>query len=206
MEAAGSLTEDPAPSGSESAASDDLRLRLHGSRAEAHAARQEARRLARELALTRRLLKFAVDLSPPLPPPPRRSAVAMPVRATLLTARMIYHLDSCQSRGGQMEIVGWAFCPVPEWDGAATAAILLFKTDAAIFQAVAAQVPRPDVAAHYAGQPAEATGRARGLERVGFRCEVWHDSLPANVDLELALRLECAGRVCEHALGTRLRI
>ena len=44
----------------------DLRLRLHGSQAQELAARAEVRRLARELALTRRLLRFAFDGPPPV--------------------------------------------------------------------------------------------------------------------------------------------
>ena len=45
----------------------DLRLRFQGSHEQEQAARAETRRLARELALARRLLKFSFDG----PPPPR---------------------------------------------------------------------------------------------------------------------------------------
>ncbi len=182
----------------------DLRLRLQGSLAQEAAARAEARRLARELALARRLLKFSFD-----GPPPVRVVEAAEIRrspAGLLTDRMIYHLDVCEDRGTHTAVSGWAFCPANGWDmRAATIQVLLRHGDTA-YLAVGGCVPRPDVAAFYATQPVEASGGARGLEGAGFACEILNDSLPAGLDLQVVLRLECEGLACEQFTGQRLRL
>ena len=182
----------------------DLRLRLHGSQAQELAARAEARRLARELALTRRLLKFAFD-----GPPPVRAVGAIPVErapALLLTVPLIYHLDACENRGDHVAISGWAFCPVEGWDARAALVTLRLHHGDTTHIAFAGSVPRPDVAAHYATQPSGAAGGARGLEGAGFACEIITGSLPAGVDLKVILRLECEGRACEQFTGQRLHL
>ncbi len=182
----------------------DLRLRLQGSLAQESAARAEARRLARELALARRLLKFFSD-----GPPPARAPVAVEIRpapARLLTGRMVYHLDMCENHGTHTAVSGWAFCPAHGWDmRAATIKVLLRHGDTA-YEAVGGCVPRPDVAAFYATQPVEASGGARGLEGAGFACEILNDSLPADLDLQVVLRLDCESLACEQFTGQRLRL
>ena len=182
----------------------DLRLRLHGSQTQERAARAEARRLARELSLARRLLKFAFD-----GPPPVRMVEAARIEgspASLLTARMIYHLDTCEDRGTHTAISGWAFCPFAGWDARATAVTLRLHHGDTTYVAFTAFVPRPDIAVHYAAQPPEASGGALGLEGAGFACEILNDSLPAGIDLKVILRLECEGRACEQFTGQRLRL
>ena len=182
----------------------DLRLRLHGSQTQELAARAEAHRLARELALTRRLLKFSFD-----GPRPVRTVEAARIErspALLLTARMIYHLDACENRGDHVAISGWAFCPVNGWDARATTVTLRLHQGDTTYVALAGVVPRPDVAAHYATQPPAACGGARGLEGAGFACEILGDSLPAGIDLKVILCLECEGRSCEQFTGQRLRL
>lgn len=194
----------------------DLRLRLQGSQEQEAAARAEARRLARELAVAHRLLKFAGDGNLPMPPervrpaaPPRPAEKVAPVnprvRAVRLTEKVTYHLDTCETRGEYTAISGWAFRPAEGWDGRATTVTLLFRDGATVYAAPACRVARGDVAAFYAAQEAGLTGGAVGLDGAGFACEVWHDSLPAGVDLEIVLRLECAGRACEQPTGTPLR-
>ena len=179
----------------------DLRLRLQGSQEQLLATRREARRLARELAIARRLLKFTSGNPPPprvRPPlvaaPPVSAEAEIPrQRATLLTEPVIYHLDACESRGRSTTISGWAFRPAPEWDARATTVTLLFRHGATVYYATAGRVPRVDVAAHFAAQPVSLFGGARGLDSTGFTCEVRHDSLPAGMDLEIVLRLEMRG-------------
>ena len=182
----------------------DLRTRLQGSQAQEQAARAEARRLARELALARRLLKFAFD-----GPPPVRVAAAEEIPrapAALLTAGMIYHLDACEDFGTHTAISGWAFCPVHGWDARAAAVTIRLHHGDTTYTAVGGCVPRPDVAAHYATLPPEAGGGARGLEGAGFACEILNDSLPVGVDLKLILRLEYEGLACEQFTGRCLRL
>ena len=192
---------------------DDLSLQLRASQAQERAFRAEARRLARELALTRRLLRFSGDNPPPAHP--RQPPVAVPAgtatgatrrRATLLTEPVIYHFDACQNRGTYTAIAGWAFRPAPGWDARATTVTLLFRHGLAVFQATATRMPRPDVAAHFAAQGAGLTGGATGLDGVGFGCEILHESLPADAAMEITLRLECAGMACEQSTGTLLRL
>ena len=182
----------------------DLRLRLRSSQAQERAARAEARRLARELALARRLLKFSFDG----PPPVRVVEAAQIGRASagLLTARMVYHLDTCENLGTHTAISGWAFCPVDGWDARAATVTLRLHHGDTTYVASAGFVPRPDIAAHYAAQPPEASGGARGLEGAGFACEILNASLPAAVDLKVILRLEGEGRACEQFTGHRLRL
>ncbi len=190
----------------------DLRRRLQGSQEQEAAARAEARVLARELALARRLLRFADGQSapgharPPSPPRPTPTPEIPRLRAARLTDRVIFHLDACEDRGAFTAISGWAFRPAPEWNGRATTVTLLFRDGATVYVAAAARVPRPDVAAHYAAQPVNIAGGASGLDGAGFACEILHDSLPAGVDLDIGLRLECAGLACEQPTGTRLRL
>ena len=181
-----------------------LLLRLQGREAEARDARAEARRLARELALVRRLLKFTGTGRVPVPPA-APAAGAAPGQATPLTQRVIYHLDTCENRGAHTTISGWAFRPANPWDARETVVTLHFRHGGSIHQVVANPVPRPDVAAFYAGQP-DLAGGATGLEGVGFACEVLNDSLPAGVDLEIWLRLECGPLACEQPTGTLLRL
>ncbi len=199
----------------------DLKRRLQGSREQEAAARAEARALARELAVARRLLRFAsanaatATAHPPSPAPPVLAAEETPPpvppaetprrRAEPLTAPVIYHLDACENRGEYTAITGWAFRPAPGWDARATTVTLLFRDGATVHAAAAVRVPRPDVAAHFAAQPTDLTGGATGLDGVGFACEILHDSLPAGVELEIALRLDGAGRACEQPTGTTLR-
>ena len=191
----------------------DLRQRLDGKEAQLLAARAGVRRLARELAVARRLLKFAGGS--PLPARPRPPSPTLPLplqtdtvprrRAALLTDTVIYHLDSCQNLGAYTSVSGWAFRPAPGWDARATAVTLHFRHGATVYAAAASRVPRPDVAAYFAAQGDGISGGASGLDGVGFTCEILHDSLPAGVDLEIALRLECAGMACEQPTGTPLR-
>ena len=181
----------------------DLRLRFQGKEAQLLAARAEARRLALELPLTRRLLKFALD---GLPPGRRVAATqAAPRRAALLTAPARFHLDACEHQGQHTVISGWAFRPVLAWDSHAATVTLLFRHGETAYAATTGPVPRPDVAAHFAAQAPEESGGAVGLEGAGFRCEIVNESLPEGVEWELVLRLECAGVACEQATGQRLR-
>ena len=187
----------------------DLRLRLHGSRTQERAVRVEARTLARELALTRRLLNFFQGAEAPLRTP-RQSPVAVNtvprVRAVRLDGRTLFHLDTCQNHGTCTALAGWAFRPVPEWDAqAALVTVLLRGAGGEAFTVSTGRILRGDVAAHFAAQPVEAGG-ARGIAGAGFACEVLHESLPAGADLEVVLRLEMAGTVCEQRTGQRLQL
>ncbi len=217
MKSEGIWTEDQgAGTAADLAIMSDLRLRLQGREEQETAARTEARRLARELTVAHRLLKFTSGTSapirerPPSPPRPKPAAAAAeaipPQRAMLLTDTVIFHVDSCQDQGAFTAISGWAFRPAPEWDGRSTTIRLLFRYGATVYAATASRMPRPDVAAFYAGQPISLSGGASGVDGAGFTCEILHDSLPAGVDLEITLRLECAGLACEQPTGTRLRL
>ncbi len=180
----------------------DLKLRLQGALAQERAARAEARRLARELTLARRLLQFFFD-----GPPPERAVVATDIRpatARLLTAETRFHLDACRTQGMSTAITGWAFRPVAAWDGRTAKIELMLRHGATAYAAATGRFPRPDVATYFAAQPA-AAGGARGLDGTGFACEILNDSLPAGVDLEIVLRLECAGLTCEQPTGQTLR-
>ena len=78
---------------------------------------------------------------------------------------MIYHLDVCESHGTHTVVSGWAFCPVDGWDARLTVARVLRATATTVYMATGGCVPRPDIAAHYAGQLRVARGagsRARG--------------------------------------------
>ena len=181
----------------------DLRLRLQGSQTQETAARAEARRLAHELALARRLLKFSFD-----GPAPVRTAAAADGRrlsTALLTGKMVYHLDVCERRGTHTVIAGWAFCPLAGWDARFATVTLILRHDDIAYMTGGGSVPRPDIAAHYAAQPAGASGGARGLEGAGFSCEILHDSLPADTEWKVVLRLDCDGLACEQFTGRRLR-
>ncbi len=195
----------PTSSGIDPAVLADLRLRLRSSQAQELAARGEARRLARELALARRLLRFSFD--GPLPPVrvvEEKTSAREPAR--LLTGTMIYHLDACEKRGDHAAVSGWAFCPVDGWDATLAVATLRLHHGETTYTVPTVQVPRRDVAALYATQPSETCGGARGLEGAGFACEIPNDSLPAGIDLKVILRLECEGRACEQFTGQRLRL
>ncbi len=193
----------PEGSPAEQALIEDLRLRLRGAQTQETAVRAEARRLGRELAVARRLLRFFFDG----PPPARLPATAKirPVPAAPLTGEVRFHLDACRPLGGHTAITGWAFCPVAAWDGHAATVVLVFRQADTAYAVATGRMPRPDVAAHFAAQPA-AAGGACGLEGVGFGCEVLNDSLPAGVDLEIVLRLECAGLLREQPTGQTLRL
>ena len=119
---------------------------------------------------------------------------------------VVYHLDACEDQGTFTAISGWAFHPAPSWNSRDTTVTILFRHGTSIYYVAAGCVPRPDVAAHYALQVPQSYGGARGLDSAGFACEILHDSLPANVDWEIALRLECAGKVCVQPTSHRLRL
>ena len=194
----------PEGTNAELALVEDLKGRLQGAQSQEIAARAEARRLMRELSVARRLLRFFVN-----GPPPARSATAAgmsPVSATLLTGDVRFHLDACQQHGAHTAITGWAFCPVAAWDGHLAEIVLIFRHGSKAYFVPTGWMPRPDIAAHFALQPTEAAGGARGLDGAGFACEILNDSLPAGVDLEIVLRLECEGLACERSTGQRLRL
>jgi hypothetical protein len=183
----------------------ELRLQLRASQDQARAARAEARRLAREMVLTRRLLTFSF----------RESALALALAkeeavprssAALLEQPLCYHIDSCQNEGNYTTISGWAFRPHPGWDSQQTTVTLLFHGGATTYYAATIRVARPDIATHYAARGGLASGGACGLEGAGFACKVLHESLPAGLDLDVALRLECAGMACEQSTASRLRL
>lgn len=185
----------------------DLRLRLQGSLKQEAATRAEARQLARELALTRRLLRFAASQAVPLPTrPPEAGATGLGQRAVRLTTEGRFHLEAYDRQDTQTVISGWAFRPVPAWDARRGSVTLLLRHGATVYAAAAGRVPRPDVAAHFAAQPAEESGGASGLEAAGFACGILHDSLPAGVDWEVVLRLEGPGPGCDLPTGRRLRL
>ena len=191
--------------GTDPAVMDDLRQRLQGGRAELLAARATARLLARELALTRRLLRAACG-GASTPRPRQAAALAVTQRAVRLTEATCFHLDTCERQGAHTVFSGWAFRPVPTWDARLATVTLLLRNGAAAYAVPASQVPRPDVAAYFAAQGAEAAGGAAGLDAAGFRCDLVNDSLPAGLDLEIVLRLVCAGVACEQPTGRRLRL
>jgi ADP-heptose:LPS heptosyltransferase len=183
---------------------EDLQLRLQGAYAQVRVARTAARQLSRELALMRRLVKFFFDG----PPPSRvnRTGEIQCQPAVLLTERVIYHLEVCQNQGTHTAISGWAFRPARDWDASATSVTLLFRSGYATYSAPTRRVARPDIAAYFAAQPPEVSGGAIGLAGMGFAGEVLNESLPAGVELKIALRLECAGKMCEHATTERVRL
>ena len=185
----------------------DLRLRLRGSQGQEQAARAEARRFAREGALMRRLLAFSHGGE--VPARPRRQVAAGPVpsvRAVCLTTGAIFTLDACQRDGPLVRVSGWAFHPAQTWNGLTATVTVLFRQGLATHAAGTGRLFRPDVATHFATQPDEASGGARGLAYAGFASEIAADSLPQNVELDVVLRLECEGAVCEQPTGRRLRL
>lgn len=182
---------------------DDLRLRLGGAQSGERAARGEVRRLARELAVARRLLNFYVGTLPPASaatPPP-----AIETGTVLLSEELVYHLDTREDLGTHTTISGWAFRPAPGWDARATRVTLLLRHGDTVYATVCDAVRRPDVAAFYAGQPPGANGGATGLDGVGFACEIRRDALPVGTEWKITLRLECAGQACEQFTGEFLR-
>ena len=184
---------------------EDLRQRLQATRVELLATRSAARLLARELALTRRLLSFTSEGA--AGPRAKKSAAASPVQhAVLLTNKTFFHLDTCARRDAHTILTGWAFQPIPEWDARATTVTILLWTGSLTYSVATVPAPRPDVAAHFAAQGPNAAGGAAGLDAAGFRCEIINDSLPEGVDLEIVLRLECAGVVCEQPTGQYVRL
>ena len=191
------------PDHSPDAANDDLRLRYRALFENERAARGEIRRLARELGLARRLLRFYLGTLPPARLP--AAAPAAGPATVLLSEALIYHLDDCEDRGAHTAVSGWAFRPAPGWDARATRISLLLRHEDTVYLTACREVARPDVAASYARQPAGASGGATGLEGAGFACEVSHDALPADTEWKIVLRLECAGRACEQFTGRFLR-
>ena len=186
----------------------DLRLRLHGSQVQELAARAEARRFAREAAVTRRLLAFCYGADARVQNRSRQPLTSQipRVRAARLTGGALFGLDSCQHHGTYVAVAGWAFQPVPGWNGLAATVTVLFRHDRTTYAATAGRVFRADVAAHFATAPDEVTGGARSLANAGFACEVSADSLPGGVDLEVVLRLECEGLVCEQPTDRHVRL
>lgn len=190
------------------AMNDDLRMRLQSSRREERAARAHARRMSRELALSRRLLAFAYGTETPArtaqrPPEPTSTPQ---VRAAVIQAGALFVLDSCRSNGTHVVVAGWAFPPVEGWNSMLAVVTLLFRHGESVYIAAAGRVARADVAAHFSSQPREASGGACGLASCGFAAEIANDSLPADVDLEVILRLEAEGRYFEQPTGVRLRL
>ncbi len=203
-------TERPrADAGSNQSVLEDLRLRLYGSQRQVEAARAEARLLARELAIARRLLTFSAHSKPMARPvaPPRPTNHSSPrVCATLLSRTLLFHLDSCRDAGSHVALAGWAFLPSPAWDARIAAVTVVFRHGAEAYAVNAGKAARPDVAAHFAAQNADVAGGAHGLASAGFACEIVRDSLPSGVDLDIALRLECTGLACERSTGQLLRL
>lgn len=195
--------DEPAPD-ADPALLGELRDRLWAARTQESAARTEARRLARELALARRLLKFHLGTLPPA----RLAAPTPPADAgtQLLSAELVYHLDACEDRGTHTALAGWAFRPAPGWDARSTSVTMLLRHEDTVYATPCRKVQRADVAAYYAGQPPGASGGAVGLDGVGFACEVGHDALPADSEWKIVLRLECAGQACEQFTGKFLRL
>ena len=205
METNGGPESEPGESGSEQGMTDDLRQRLQGSQAEQLAARATARLLARELALSRRLLRVA-DGNATIPRSSKAAVLPVIQRAVCLTEEIRFHLDTCERQGEHTVFSGWAFRPAPTWDARSASVTILLRSEVAAYAVAAREVPRPDVAAYFAAQGTEAAGGAEGLEAAGFRCDLVNDSLPAGLDLEIVLRLECAGTACEQPTGRRLRL
>ena len=188
----------------------DLRLRLQGSQTQELAARTQARRFARELAIARRLLKFSFGRTMAEGFRPRPALItgmiarAGRLRAALGTEKIIFQFDSCQLQGTTLSVSGWAFRRAPEWDAAATMVTLLFRHGTTVQSFATSRVQRLDVASHFAAQRKRFAGAARGLEGAGFACEIPRASLAANVALEIMLHLECAGMTCEQSTGKQL--
>ena len=188
----------------------DLSQRLQGSRTQELAARGEARRLAQELVLARRLLRFQFTDQPgdSTRPQPALVTEAMPKFARLLSVLKpedtVFHIDSCQHQDGTLVVTGWAFCRARGWDAAATTVTLIFRHGAALHHAATRRVLRPDVAGHFAGHGAELAGGARDLEGGGFSGEIPLASLTTNPGWEIGLHLECAGMTRERFTGARL--
>ena len=182
---------------------DDWRQRLLGSQEQQLAARTALRVLTREMAIMRRLFRFSFDGAAPARPAaagviPRRSAARM-------TEEMVYHVDVCENRGDHTLVAGWAFHPASHWNALDTTVTVLLRDGSATYYAVAGKLLRPDVAAHYAAHPAQASGGAHGLEGVGFACEIVQDSLPPDRNWQIALRLECGTMICEGPTDQYLR-
>lgn len=152
---------------------------------------------ARQIA---QLTAWITDGLPSAGPTPAASPVAQdkPRHASLLTQPVRYHLDACGTQGENLIVSGWAFRPDPQWDSRVTTVTLLFRDGATVYRAGTTRVPRPDVAAHFAKEGAATAGGARGLVGAGFVCEILRSSLPAGVNLQLALRLECGDLACEQ--------
>jgi hypothetical protein len=181
----------------------DLQLQLQASQERERAARAEARRLAREMILARRLLKLSFEKTALTFD---REGAAPRLPAALLEKPVYYDIDSCRDEGTHMTISGWAFRPDPAWDSRETTVTVLFHGGATTYYAASVRVLRWDVAAYYAAEGFAAFGGARGLEGAGFACKVLRESLPAAVDLRIALRLECGGMACEQFTESRLRL
>ena len=198
------LAGDPFP-GVDQSILGELRERLWAARSQETAARIAADRLARELALTRRLLKFYLGALPPARLPAAATPDINPA-TVLLSESLVYHLDACENRGTHTTLSGWAFRPAPGWDARATTVTLLLRHEDTVYATVCRPVRRADVAALYNNRPAAESGGATGLEGVGFACEVSHDALPADTEWKIVLRLECAGQECEQFTGEFLRV
>lgn len=182
----------------------ELRERLRAARTQELAARAEVRRLACELALAHRLLRFYLGALPPARPTVEEPSVGPDT--ILLSAPLTYHLDALENRGALTTVAGWAFRPAPGWDARTTNITLLLRHEDSVYATPCLRVRRADVAAYYAGQPPDASGGATGLDGVGFACEVRHDALPADTEWKIVLRLECAGQACEQFTGEFLRL
>ena len=182
---------------------DDWRQRLLSSQEQQVAGRAALRVVTREMAIMRRLFRFSFDGAAPARPAapgviPRRSAAR-------ITQELIYHVDVCENRGDHTLVAGWAFHPAPSWNARDATVAVLLRDGSATYYAAAGKLPRPDVAAHYAAHPAQVSGGAHGLEGVGFACEIVQDSLPADRDWQIVLRLECGTMICEGPTDQFLR-
>jgi hypothetical protein len=114
---------------------------------ELQAYRVENDRLARELVLTRRVIK-ALHLDSIASP---RGMISTPVllpRAPSAGDDVFFHLDRCEIAQGMIRIAGWAFCPRIAADKAKPA--ILLESANATFLVRPHSVQRPDVAAYYA--------------------------------------------------------
>lgn len=184
--------------------SGELRARLWAARTQESAARSEAARLARELSLTRRLLKFYLGTLPPAAP--AAAAPSTGAATVLLSGPLVYHLDAREDLGTHTAVSGWAFRPASGWDARAATITLLLRDGDTVYATSCRKVQRADVAAFYARQSPDGSGGATGLEGVGFACEIDHDALPAGGEWKIVLRLECGGEACEQFTGEFLRI
>ena len=147
------------------AATDDLRLRLASAQAGERTARDEMRRLARALALTRRLLNFYLGTLPPARPDLAASPTGLATR--LWSESLVYYLDACKDQGTHTAISGWAFRPAAGWNARATVIMVLLRHGDTVYATPCQQVRRADVAAFYAGQEPGASGGAAGLDGAG---------------------------------------